>query len=520
MKLHTKLLTAIGIVLILVFAAVEYNSYKDAEENAILSLQDQAEKVRSLLMTYRNNQQQVFLKYNLPMNEINLHFLPAFVIGKLSQEYPTWDKSGFSFENISDQPRNPEHLADEIELQAMNYFRQHPTEQKLFQPFKNIKKNNEEYYLYARPIWVEQHCLKCHGNPEEAPQLIREQYNTAWNYKLGELRGILSIKLPADTVKARAWDTFKKGAIIHLIGFIGIFLSVLVIIKRNVTMPLEQLSQGLQSVTKGNYTHQLSGFQGEFALISDSFNEMTESISEHREALNNLNNQLEQRAILRTTELAEANAKIMRLNEKLEIENSQMSNELEITRKLQQLAPNDTHLETICKLDIAGFEPPDDAHLTHKHSTFMLQLAVKTLLVTGIVNPEHFTNIQHINISKNIRLALLDYHDGKLYIVGQYPKVFVVRKNGYIEQIQMVNLDIEPNQGFHFLKQIEIDLHLKEGIILCDQEEAYPLERFYQMIDNLWTNFSSYEIRYLILDDIRSYVDKREINFIVVKRIA
>ncbi|WP_353573180.1 hypothetical protein [Candidatus Albibeggiatoa sp. nov. BB20] len=43
-------------------------------------------------------------------------FLPAHALGRISQYYRNWDNSEFSFENVSDQPRNPEHTADAIEL--------------------------------------------------------------------------------------------------------------------------------------------------------------------------------------------------------------------------------------------------------------------------------------------------------------------------------------------------------------------------------------------------------------------
>jgi len=570
MRLQTKLLVTIGMVLTLVFIGVEYNSYKDAEENALHDLQDQAEKVHSLLMAYRNNQQQVFLKYNVPMNEVNLHFLPAFAIGKISQEYPNWDKSGFSFENVSDQPRNLEHLADEIELSAMDYFRQNPKEQVLFKPFNNAKKNGEEYYLYARPIWIEKHCLKCHGNREDAPPVVRDKYDTAWNYKEGELRGILSIKLPAETVKARAWKTFEEGAFIHLIGSIGIFLSVIVIIKRNVTTPLEQLSQGLQAVAKGDYNHHLSGFEGEFAVISAGFNDMTEKVAEHRHALNALNNELEQRVILRTSELAKANEEIKRLNENLTVENERMGSELEVTRKLQQMVlPSKEELEAIRGLDIAGFmEPASEVGgdyydvLHHEGRTkigigdvtghglesgvvmLMVQMAVRTLLASGVTDPKRFldslnkavfANVQRMKTDKNMTLALLDYHDGKLHLVGQHEEVLLVRKDGKVERIDTIDLGfmigLKHDIG-HFLKHLEINLEIGDGIVLYTdgiteahntQDEMYGIERLCQIVSKMWAMSNSTDIQKAIITDMRSYIGEQQIvddiTLVVVKRI-
>jgi len=571
MRLQTKLLLAIGTVLLLVFAAVEYSSYKDAEQNALHDLQDQAEKVHSLLMAYRNNQQQVFLKYNVPMTEANLHFLPAFAIGKISQEYPNWDNSGFSFENVSDQPRNPEHTADTVELEAMDYFRKNPQEQILFKPFNNAKKNGEEYYLYARPVWIEKHCLKCHGNREEAPPLIREKYDTAWNYKVGDLRGVLSIKLPASTVKARAFETFKKGAFIHFLGFMSIFFAVSVIIKRNVTNPIDELSKGFQAVSMGNYSHHLNGFEGEFAKMSQAFNEMTIKINEQQQTLRALNNELEQRVVLRTMELAEANTEILRLNENLKVENERMGSELEVTRKLQQMVlPSKEELEAIRGLDIAGFmEPATEVGgdyydvLHHDGRTkigigdvtghglesgvvmLMVQMAVRTLLSSGVTDPKEFlnslnqavfANVQRMNTDKNMTLALLDYHEGKLHIVGQHEEVLLVRKNGDIERIDTIDLGfmvgLKQDIG-QYLNHVEINLDIGDGIVLYTDglteaqnncEEMYSIDRLCAIVKQHWVSSNAQTIQQAIINDVRSYIGEQQvlddITLVIAKRLT
>ena len=53
-------------------------------------------------------------------------------------------------------------------------------------------------YRYARPIFVKKSCLKCHGQPEDAPKEVIEKYGNkkAFGYKVGDVRGIVSVKLP------------------------------------------------------------------------------------------------------------------------------------------------------------------------------------------------------------------------------------------------------------------------------------------------------------------------------------
>ncbi|MCV6638953.1 DUF3365 domain-containing protein [Candidatus Albibeggiatoa sp. nov. NOAA] len=306
MNLQTRLLLSIGIALLIIFSIIETRNYYTAKKNAEYVLWEQAEKVRNVLMSVRRIYHKQFLSSGIELTEKTVGFLPAHALGRISQDYHNWDTSEFSFENVSDQPRNPEHMADATELAAMAYFRQHPDDQTLFKSF--YQPSGEKFYLYARPIWVEKYCLECHGKKSEAPPAIQAMYDTAYNYNEGDLRGVLSIKLPAAAMDARIWAMFWQNFTIHLIGFIAIFILVSIIIRRYVTDPLQGLTQGMQAVSVGNYGYQVDDYQGEFGLLSNTFNNMTSQITEQREKLNALNHQLEQKIQERTEALKLAEA--------------------------------------------------------------------------------------------------------------------------------------------------------------------------------------------------------------------
>ena len=284
MQIQTKLLLVIGISLFFIFIGVELVNYQNTKQEIKTSLQAQAEKIRNLLMAYRHVQQKAFLINNIPLNEVTINFLPAYAIGRISEDYPNWDASGFSFNNVSDQPRNPKNAADKIELEAMDYFRTNPKEKLLFEPFI---KEGKQYYLYARPIWIEKQCLKCHAKREDAPETIRKLYDTAWNYKLGDLRGILSIKLPTSTITDRVWASFKQDAIIQSIGFFTIFILMLLLIRHSVTKPLKELANSIQTFTYKDHNYRATKFKGEFGALNQSFNNMANEMIAQQEVLKN-----------------------------------------------------------------------------------------------------------------------------------------------------------------------------------------------------------------------------------------
>lgn len=249
-------------------------------------------------MAYRHTGQKAFIEQKIKLTDKTLYLLPAFAMGQMSKAYSRWDKSGFSFNNVSDIPRNPEHQADALELEIMDFFRKNDENETVFKDFLNEK--GEKYYIYARPIWIKKMCLKCHSTPENAPKTIRERYTTAYNYELGDLRGILSIKMPAAALEKRTWDLFYQNAQIQLFGMICIFILLLFIIRSSIIKPLSDLSDAMLDVSNGQLSKRITGLHGEFSTMQKSFNIMGEE-------LQNSQNQLENRVEQRTKQLSETN---------------------------------------------------------------------------------------------------------------------------------------------------------------------------------------------------------------------
>jgi PAS domain S-box-containing protein len=303
MTIQTKLLIFIGVTLLCSFIGFELINYQTTKQDIENSLLEQAENLRNTLMATRRVYHQQFINSGVPLTDKTLGFLPAYALSKISEDFSNWDNSGISFNNVSDQPRNPKHAANNVELEAMSYFRKYPDEKILFKPF--TKTDGEPFYLYARPIWVEKYCLKCHGKREEAPETIRRLYDTAWNYQVGDLRGILSIKLPASTIAEKAWYSFKRGIISHLVIFVVIFIVVIIVVQRNVIYPLNHIVNGIQKFGRGDYTSRVVEFKGEFGVMSHEFNNMAQQISAQQAKLSVLNSQLEKQIIERNDDIAE-----------------------------------------------------------------------------------------------------------------------------------------------------------------------------------------------------------------------
>lgn len=67
-----------------------------------------------------------------------------------------------------------------------------------------VEEAGKTYYRFMKPLAVQPVCLKCHGSNEQIPEMVKAEldkqypYDQARDYKIGDLRGAISIKQPMD----------------------------------------------------------------------------------------------------------------------------------------------------------------------------------------------------------------------------------------------------------------------------------------------------------------------------------
>ncbi len=287
------------------------------------------------------------------------------------------------------------------------------------------------------------------------------------------------------------------------------------------------------------------------------------------EKLEDYNRTLEQKVEDRTAQLAQANAEILVLNDRLKVENLRMSAELDVTRRLQQMIlPQQQELESIEGLEIAAFmEPADEVGgdyydvLNHGGKAtigigdvtghglesgvlmIMAQTAIRTLLVHNetdpvkllqTVNQTLFDNVERMNCGKSMSLSLLEYRgDNILRLSGQHEEVIVVRSSGEVEQIDTMELGfpiaLEPDIS-DFIATTEIQLNSGDVVVLYTDgiteafdmnQDEYGIEPLIEVVA-LNREKSAAEIKQAIIDDVRRYIGEQkvfdDITLVVIKQ--
>ncbi len=278
MKLRNKLWFGMGAAFLVLFLLFEWNDHKESRANILAELREQAHILHSVLMATRRTYQQTFLESGMPLNEQTLSFLPAHTMGDISRNFRVWMRNGMTFNNVSDRPRNPANMADAIELEAMAFFQASPKSTERFVPFS--APDGAAYYHYSAPVWVEPYCLKCHGDPALAPETVRSHYSSAYGYKLGDLRGLISIKLPAAAVEDRVMRIWRKQLLQNLLLMLAAFASVAVLTQIFVINKLRRIRRAADRLAAGDTDVRaaLPG-QDELASVGKAFDGMAVAIA-------------------------------------------------------------------------------------------------------------------------------------------------------------------------------------------------------------------------------------------------
>jgi len=150
----------------------------------------------------------------------------------------------------SDEYRQPANKPDSFERQAIETFKNDKS-------LKYVDGYQTGEYRYARPIFIKKSCLKCHGDPEDAPSEVIEKYGSkkAFGYKVGEVRGIVSVKLPSITWQ-QLLPILSNPIAIGLV--VCAFLLNFLFTQRVIIKRLKQLTGDATAIAKGKLSTPLA----------------------------------------------------------------------------------------------------------------------------------------------------------------------------------------------------------------------------------------------------------------------
>lgn len=218
--LNDKILKIIPLIFLLVIIAKIVYTYNDTKTREYEYAKQEAKLLYEYAAANRNYHRQLFINNVLPLNSNTLQVLPAFSSRTISEDFSNRNQLDITVKTVSDNARNIMNTANDDELKAIKYFRENNTETEYF------SNDNDEFYQYANVLKVDKTCLRCHGAKSSAPQIIQDNYESAYDYKLGEVRGIFSIKIPTEHLSKYFLEIFFYSIAYDILLFIFLFLGI------------------------------------------------------------------------------------------------------------------------------------------------------------------------------------------------------------------------------------------------------------------------------------------------------
>ncbi|MFZ5766783.1 MAG: c-type heme family protein [Thermodesulfobacteriota bacterium] len=227
-------------------------------------------------------------------------YISRAVMDRFNRNMPS-----FSYRRVAIQARNPDYEANELERRMIDYF----AENKDLDHWRGIVNTpTGRYYISFRPVRFSGSCFHCHGEPEDAPRYIVENYGSVRGFhkQRDAVGGVQSVAIPVDFDLAKvmevAWTVFSVAFLVvfSLYGIIWFFFNKVVV--QSLRQLLDSFRENLRD-EKGMQLYEQARSKDEIFEMSLAVQSMAQHLRETHRKLEDYAENLEQMVAERTSAL-------------------------------------------------------------------------------------------------------------------------------------------------------------------------------------------------------------------------
>ena len=172
-------------------------------------------------------------------------------IGRAVMERFNTTMPEYQYRRVAVNARNPASEANAMDRRLIERFRLHPEEDS-WQGI--VKADGESFFMRYRPVYFDDTCLHCHGEPAAAPAMLLDRYGAerGFHHKAGDLAGVSSVGIPVDVALAQIKE---KALSVFIAGFLFasvIFLTISFFFNRVVVHDLRGLLEIFRETLRGD----------------------------------------------------------------------------------------------------------------------------------------------------------------------------------------------------------------------------------------------------------------------------
>lgn len=218
--LNDKILKIIPLIFLIVIIFKIIYTYHDTKKREYEFAKQESQLLYEYVSANRGYHRNLFNEKVLELDSNTLQVLPAFSSNIISSEFSKNNPLDITVKTVSDRAMDAANLANKDELKAIEYFRNNPDQTEYFSD------ENDKFYQYANVLKIDETCLRCHGKKEDAPQIIQDNYDNAYDYKIGEVRGVISINVPTKHIKKYFLEIFFYSIAYDMVLFVFLFVGI------------------------------------------------------------------------------------------------------------------------------------------------------------------------------------------------------------------------------------------------------------------------------------------------------
>lgn len=247
--LKFKLWLGIGLTLALGFGLLQIGHFYSIRASALDALRLESRTLGYLLKTTDEVFHQALIESGIPLGA-TLDLLPVHALARLAEGWRLQGLADVEIRVVSTDSPSPNNRPDAVERASMEHFRREPDLQERLVRAHHL---GEARFYYAQPILTSADCLLCHGTAEQVPAVLRERLALPLGYREGELRAILSIRIPTAPIDQRVRGLFIQSMLGHLAVFIALFIVTGLLLQRLIIDRIGTLHQATSRLAQGHY---------------------------------------------------------------------------------------------------------------------------------------------------------------------------------------------------------------------------------------------------------------------------
>lgn len=291
-KIGTKLFVMVGTIILIFTSFQLYRTYEISNRHVNKLVETHAEMALQFDLAIRSYVENEIrpVMYDLAGEEefipetMSTSFVARAIFDDVRKHFPD-----YILKFSSDDPRNPANQAGPEEMTIIKHFNSNPDQQNWS---GEIRINNKDYYARFNARRMKESCLRCHGNPKDAPKSLLERYGSTagFNRPAGEVIALDTIAIPLSRVEEKIWAEISKNFIYTGLGIILLLIALAVSVKVLITNRLDDITRHFAnaSLQEGDRNIELPDKKknnDEISILVQNYNALAQKIKRYHDSL-------------------------------------------------------------------------------------------------------------------------------------------------------------------------------------------------------------------------------------------